>query len=166
MAASIVYDDVAKDAELEAGQLFEGKKFWVMQRVPQRVALLELIKANGGQIVLLEKQADYLIADHFRPKTCPPGSISYEFVHKSIAKAEVLDPYDFEAGPRIDTARDVGSLTRPPKGLRAAYTPEEDRILYKWVNDAKASGIAVSGNELYKQLEQKVCMCIRFKVRY
>ena len=157
MASATVYDNVAEGAELETGGLFEGKKFWVTQRVPLRAALLDVIKANGGQIVLLEKLADYMIADQLRGD-CPPGTIGYDFVHKSIAKGEILDPHDFAAGPRMGTARDPGSLTRPAKGARNTFTPEEDRILYQWVNNARASGLKVSGNELYKQLEQKVCM--------
>jgi hypothetical protein len=155
MAASIVYDNVVEGAQLEAGQLFTGKTFWVAQRVPHRVALLNLVRANGGQIVSREKEAVWMVADHFR-KDCPPGSISYEFIHKSIAKGEVLDPDDFPAGPKLGTARDPGSIVRPPKGTRVAYTPEDDRILYKWVKDSEASGAQVSGNELYKQLEHKV----------
>ncbi|KAJ4344979.1 hypothetical protein N0V95_006057 [Ascochyta clinopodiicola] len=154
MAASVVYDNVAEGVKLETGRLFQGRKFWVAQRVPQRSALLDLIRANGGQITLLEKQADWMIADHFR-RDCPPGTISYEFVQKSIAKGEILDPNDFPAGPRVGTARDPGSLSRPAKGARNAYTPDEDRMLYNWVKDAAARGVAISGNELYKQLEQK-----------
>lgn len=157
MASAIVYDNVAEGAELETGGLFEGRKFWVARRVSHRGELLNLITANGGQIVKLERQADYMIADHFL-RDCPAGTISYEFVHKSIKAGEILNPDDFPAGPKIGTARDPGSLTRPAKSGRKAYTPEEDRLLYKWVTDAKARGLAVSGNELYKQLEQQVCM--------
>jgi hypothetical protein len=157
MATAVVYNNVAEGAEVKTGGLFEGKKFWVAQRVPLRAALLSAIKANGGQIVLLEKLADYMIADHLR-RDCPPGTIGYDFVHESIAKGETLDPHDFPAGPRTGTARDPGSMTRPAKGARNAFTPDEDRILYKWVHDAKGSGLAVSGNELYKPLEQKVCV--------
>lgn len=154
MPAAVVYDDVAEGADVATGALFEGCRFWVAQRVPIRASYLAKIEANGGQLVKLEKQADFLIADHFR-KDCAPGTISYEFIDKSIAKGELLDPDDFPAGPRTGTARDVGSIVQPAKGTRAAYTPEEDRQLYKWVRDAQALGIAVSGNELYKQLEEK-----------
>ncbi|KAH6629075.1 hypothetical protein C7974DRAFT_453630 [Boeremia exigua] len=152
MAPGIVYENVAEGADLETGALFEGRKFYVVQRVPNRAALLDAIKANGGFIVQLEKQADWMIADHFR-RDCPPGSISYDFVQKSIAKGEVLDPDNFPAGPQLGTARDPGSLVRPAKSTRAHFTADEDRILYKWAKDAQVSGVRVGGNEIYKQFE-------------
>lgn len=156
MASTTVYHGVAHDIQLEGvGQLFEGKSFWVAQRVPSRIRLLDDIKANGGEIVILEKKADYLIADHFR-KDCPPGTISYEFVLKSLERGELQDPEDHRCGPPLGEARAPGSITRPSKGLRAAYTADEDRILYKWVRDAEAQGGLAAGNEIYKQLEAKV----------
>ena len=157
MAAPTVYNDVAAGVE-PAGQLFAGLKFWVAQRVPMRMGLLADIKANGGEVVPLEKHADYLIADHIRPKYCPPGSLSYEFVTKSVERGELQDPEDHRAGPPLGEAREPGAIHRPAKGSRAAYTTEEDRILYKWVRDTEAAGGGVaSGNEIYKRLEAKVC---------
>jgi hypothetical protein len=156
MASGIIYEDVTDGTELEAGSLFEGKQFWIAQRVPGRKELENVIAANGGTVVKLEKQADYMIADHFR-KDCPPGSISYTFVRESVAKGELQDPDKHPAGPRVGTAREVGSSSRPSKSTRTPYTTEEDRILYKWAKTAEQSGIPVGGNELYKQLEAQVC---------
>lgn len=157
MAGPTVFEDVAAEFALDGvGQLFEGKKFWVAQRVPSRVRLLDDIKANGGEVVLLEKRADYKIADHFR-KDCPPGTISYEFVTKSIQDGRLHDPEDHRAGPPEGEARAPGDLHRPAKGGRTPYTPEEDAICYKWVRDCVAGGGLASGNEIYKQLEAKVC---------
>ncbi|KAG9199890.1 hypothetical protein G6514_007790 [Epicoccum nigrum] len=153
MAPGIVYENVTEDAELEAGSLFKGKQFWIALRVPGRKELEAVVIANGGSVVKLEKQADYMIADHFRPKHCPPGSISYTFVRESVAKGELQDPDDHPAGPRVGTAREVGSSSRPAKSTRTPYTQEEDRILYKWAKTAEQSGLQVRGNELYKQLE-------------
>ncbi|CAE7211998.1 hypothetical protein P3342_012307 [Pyrenophora teres f. teres] len=155
MAGPTVYKDVVEDLEFGSGaKLFAGKKFFVAQRVPIRNHLLDDIKSNGGQIVLLEKQADYVIADHFR-RDCPPGSISYEFIQRSVKQGELANPDDHIAGPPIGEAREAGATHQPRKIGRAAYTAEEDRILYKWVRDAEAMGSLASGNELYKQLEQK-----------
>jgi hypothetical protein len=161
MAAPTVFEDVAEGFVLDGvGQLFAGKKFWVAQRVPSRIRLLDDIKANGGEIVLLEKKADYRIDDHFR-KLCPPGTTSYEFVQKSIQDGQLRDPEDHRAGPPLGEAREPGAINRPVKGGRAAYDAEEDRILYKWVRDCEANGGQASGNEIYKQLEAKVCACTR-----
>ncbi|KAH9876671.1 hypothetical protein J1614_003803 [Plenodomus biglobosus] len=154
MAAPTVYNDVAGGLD-RGGQLFAGKKFFVVQRVPSRHRLLDNIKANGGEIVMLEKKADYVIADHLLPKYCPPGSISYEFVDKSIQDGVLRDPEDHLAGPPLGEAREPGAINRPTKFNRNAYTADEDRILYKWVRDCEASGGLSSGNEIYKRLEGK-----------
>jgi hypothetical protein len=154
MAAPIVFQIVAEDASFQ-GQLFAGKKFWVAQRVPMRKTYLDHIKNNGGEVVILEKHADYMIADHFR-RDCPPGSISYRFIEESLKEGEIQDPGNHTAGPPVGTARAASVGTRPTKGARAAYTAEEDRILYKWVRDCEGQGGLASGNEIYKQLEAKV----------
>ncbi|KAL5403735.1 hypothetical protein PMIN03_009666 [Paraphaeosphaeria minitans] len=153
MSAPIVYHDVVPGADPH-GQLFAGKKFWVAQRVFSRQRYLDLIRSNGGEVVLLERKADYLIADH-ASFHCPPGSISYTFIDKSVEKGELQDPEGHLAGPSEDTARAPGSLSRPAKSTRAAYTAEEDMILYKWVYDRGKAGGVASGNEIYKQLEKK-----------
>ena len=166
MAGPTVYKDVAEDLEFgSGGKLFAGKKFWVAQRVPIRNHLLDDIKSNGGEVVMLEKQADYLIADRFR-RDCPPGSISYEFIEQSIKQGELANPDDHPAGPPKGEAREVGATRQPTKSGRAAYTAEEDKILYKWVRDVEAAGGLTSGNELYKQLEQKVGANIEHGVAY
>jgi hypothetical protein len=156
MAGPTVFEDVADEFALDGvGQLFQGKKFWVAQRVPGRPKLLDDIKANGGDVVLLEKKADYRIADHFR-RDCPPGTISYEFVLKSIQDGRLRDPEDHPAGPPEGEARVPGDVHRPARSIRVAYTPEEDVVCYKWVRDCVAQGSSAGGNEIYKQLEAKV----------
>lgn len=156
MSAPVVYKDVVEGAKLEfSGTLFSGKKFWVALRVPARNQLLNDIKVNGGEVVQLEKKADYLIADHVR-QNGPPGSTSYKFIEESIKQGELCDPKDYPAGPPLGAAREPGSIHQPAKSVRAAYTAEEDSILYHWMRDAETRGDAVSGNEIYKQLEKKV----------
>ncbi|KAF1995381.1 hypothetical protein P154DRAFT_538865 [Amniculicola lignicola CBS 123094] len=152
MAAPIVYSEVAADANL-SGQLFNGLKFFVVQRCPFRSHYLETIKSNGGQVVPLEKHADYIIADHLR-RDAPPGSISYQFIDQSVKDGALARPETYPAGPPAGGIRDAGS-SRPTKSSRAAYTTEEDRILYEWVRNAEEQGGGVVGNEIYKQLELK-----------
>lgn len=152
MAAPTVYENVAHGDSHISGQLFAGKKFWVAQRCPSRLRYVDLIKTNGGDVVLLEKIADYMIADPMF-KDAPLGSTSYKFIEKSIEHGEIQDPDDYPAGPPVGTARTTGSL-QPTKGTRAAFTAEEDRILYKWVQDQGPGGL-VHGNKIYKSLEKK-----------
>lgn len=155
MAAPTVYTDTKEGANL-GGTLFAGKKFWFAQRLPSRNRYVQLVRDNGGEAVILEKRADYMIADHCR-RDCPPGTISYEFIDRSIKDGAIADPANHLAGPPAGTAREAGSISRPARAGRVVYTLEEDRILYKWVRDHVKQGGAESGNELYKQLEAKVC---------
>ena len=46
--------------------LFQGIKFWLSAGVPMKKKFIEDIKARGGEIVRLEKQADMLIVDHMK----------------------------------------------------------------------------------------------------
>jgi len=156
MAAHVVFENVAEDAGV-AGQLFAGLKFWVAQRVPHRSHLLQDIRNNGGVVTLLEKQADYKIADPFR-KDCPPGTISYKFIDESVKHGVLKDPTSYVIGQRVEESREVGSLTKSAKSGRTKYTAEEDKILYKWVRDHEGRGDLAGGNKMYKELEQKVCI--------
>ena len=151
--ARIVYSNVAKDSDMR-GQLFDGLKFWVAQRCPMRSSFIDKVKSNGGQIVPLEKQADYLIVDHVR-NDIPPGGISYEFIEQSIRKGKRENPENYRAGPPVGTVRDIGSFI-PAKNSRVPYTAEDDRQLYNWVKDHERKSGAISGNEIYKRLETEV----------
>ncbi|KAL2138549.1 hypothetical protein VTI28DRAFT_6603 [Corynascus sepedonium] len=145
MAAAIVYDGVEGKYE---GTLFNGIKFWVAQRVPTRSSIVGKIKDNGGKIVLLEKHADVLIADHAR-KDCPAGSVSWKYIEESVARGELLDIGDY----RIHAAnipRAVGS-TRPTKGTRVPFTELDERILVTWVRRAGADAL---GNRIYQELAE------------
>lgn len=133
------------------GDLFEGLSFFLVQRVPSRGSFIDKIRANGGNVVRLEAQADYVIADHYR-KDCPAGSISYKFIDKAIESGELPDPQDHPAGPAHGAIRDVGSGA-PSKGTRTPFTAEDDRVLWQWVERCKTEGQLVKGNEIYKQLE-------------
>jgi Rap1 Myb domain len=117
-------------------------------------SLLTYSKANGGEVVPLEKQADILIADHAR-KDIPPGSISWKFIERSVANGKLENIDDHRAGPPAGTIREVGSA-QPPKKGRTPFTAEDDRILMEWCIRAERKGLSLKGNELYKQLEAKV----------
>jgi hypothetical protein len=131
--------------------LFEGKKFWVAQRVPMRSTFVEQIKDNGGQLVPLEKMADLLIWDHLRTRDAPPGTISYTYIEHSVKNGVLEDPEAHRCGQPLGTQREMGSV-RPAKGTREPYTLEDDRICYKWGVEAERQGVQVKGNDLWKQL--------------
>jgi Rap1 Myb domain/TRF2-interacting telomeric protein/Rap1 - C terminal domain/BRCT domain, a BRCA1 C-terminus domain len=150
-SAQVVYTNFASSASVR-GALFAGKKFWIAQRTPSRSHYVDLVKSNGGQIVALEQQADYLICDHIRPDG-PPGAISYRFIERCIREGTIVEPDDDVCGPPKGTVREIGS-NRRGKTTRTPYTDEDDKLLYKWVTDAKNNGAATLGNEIYKQLEE------------
>jgi len=153
MATDGVVVTQANEATPNIGDLFAGKCFLVAQRVPMRSNFVDRIRANGGRVVRLETQADYIIADHAR-KDCPPTSLSYTFIEAAIAAGALPDPNDHRAGPAPGFARVVGSTVIPPKATRTAFTPQDDRDLWMWVQNYQGLGRhSVKGNEIYKQLE-------------
>ena len=142
----------ATEATPTIGNLFQGKCFLVQQRVPQRNSFLERIRANGGRIVRLELQADYIIADHLR-KDSPPTSLSYTFVEAAIRDGALPDPDDHRAGPAAGAIRAIGSSTVPAKATRTPFTPQDDRDVCNWVLKCQQEGQFIKGYEIYKQLE-------------
>lgn len=157
-SAHIVYEGIpgasstADGTSATAGTLFKGLKFWVAMRCPSRSQFISDIKSNGGTVVPLESQADYLIADHLR-KDAPPGSTSYKFIEASISEGSITDVKQFPAGPESASIREVGSI-RPAKSSRQPFTTEDDRQLFQWVKECERKGGKIRGNEIYKQLEQ------------
>jgi hypothetical protein len=152
--AQIVYDNVAEGAGVR-GQLFSGLKFFMAQRLPLRSTFLEMVKNNGGEIVKLEKAADYLIVDHMRKDT-PPGGISYQFIEASIRSKSLADPRPYAVGPPAASPREVGSVLPAKTSTRRQFSADDDRILMQWIAKSKAQGAYISGNVIYQQLEQKV----------
>lgn len=152
MATNGVVITRADDATPAIGGLLDGKSFFITQRVPMRSHYLNLVKANGGRVVRLELQADYIIADHAR-KDCPPTSLSYTFIEAAISDGALPEPDNHRAGPAPGVVREVGSTVVRPRGTRTPFTAQDDRDLWEWVQKAVAAGAAVKGLEIYKQLE-------------
>jgi hypothetical protein len=154
MAQAIVtYTSLAAGQAIH-GQLFAGKKFWIGQRTPQRSVYVTKVRSNGGDVVPLEKNADYLIYDHLK-NDGPPGGISYEFIDYSIRHGALADPDNFLIGATRGTVREAGSL-RPTKQTRTPFSTQDDAILWIWVKRCKAKGASIKGNEIYKQIEVNV----------
>ncbi|KAJ6095756.1 hypothetical protein N7486_006502 [Penicillium sp. IBT 16267x] len=133
--------------------LFDNKKFWVSQHVPQRTKLKEMIKNYGGTVVLSEKLAEIKIVDHMK-KNLPADSYSYQFVERSVqnGKREDLEPY--RAGPSAQ--RPVGASHIPRKTTRSEYTLKDDQILFDWLHPYELEGNApIMGNNIYKALAEQ-----------
>ncbi|MCJ1380294.1 hypothetical protein MMC17_003397 [Xylographa soralifera] len=150
--AQIVYTSVTDDAGV-SGTLFQGAKFWFSHRVPSRSIFIEQVKANGGEVVSLEKFADLKIVDHLRQDNAP-GTYSYQYIERSIRNGALEDLDDHHAGPSRDSIRPAGAVGRPTKGTRTPFTADDDQVIYDLVDETERKGGAISGNEIYKQLGQ------------
>jgi len=73
-----------------------------------------------------------------------------------VRSGVLKDLEDYRVGPPEGKARSIGSVTQPPKGTRQKYTADEDRILWSWVHENPQKSGGTQGNEIYKQLEEKV----------
>ncbi|KAL0261351.1 hypothetical protein SLS55_002781 [Diplodia seriata] len=135
------------------GDLFAGKKFWVAQRMPMRNDYIARVKYNGGEVVPLEKHADYLIVDYMR-KDLPPGGTSYKFIDESIKLQALQDPDDFQCGAPRGSVRDAGSA-QPARHGRTPFTTDDDNELHAWVKKCEAEGRSINGNGVYKDLERR-----------
>ncbi|RDW75340.1 hypothetical protein BP6252_06482 [Coleophoma cylindrospora] len=150
--AAIVYEG----GSLDGGSLFRGLKFFIGQRVPLREHWVTSVKANGGEVVKLEKQADYLIADPLRPKQAIAGSLSYTFLENSLKSGELVDPDQHVIDVAEESKRPVGAGNSVPKrNTRTKFTKEDDDFLTKWVIKAERKGMPTRGNELYQDLAAK-----------
>ncbi|KAI4736949.1 hypothetical protein E4T50_12560 [Aureobasidium sp. EXF-12298] len=152
MPPAIVYTDMAESADVQ-GRVFANLKFFIVQRVPSRSHYISLVESNGGRVVKLEAQADYLIADHLR-HDAPAGALSYKFIEEAIKQGQIPeDDSPFLAGRRKSTnpvTTAVASSSK--KSTRTLFTDDDDKLLYKWVRRADDQGLAIQGNTLYQLL--------------
>ena len=110
-------------------------------------------QANGGTVSRLEKDADYLIADHAKLNLAPAGSLSWKFIQESVEKGELADAEFHRIGRHPGVARPAGSA-EPTRKTRTRFTAEDDALLTSWVrNEARASQDTEKGNKLYQRLE-------------
>ncbi|EGE82813.1 transcription factor Rap1 [Blastomyces dermatitidis ATCC 18188] len=149
---AVVYSGVS-NANMTSG-LFKDTKFWLSRTVPSRSWIIQQIQANGGKVVLLEKDADVLLVDHMRGNN-PPGSISFQYIEKSIQNGRLESLEDHRAGPEAMYVRPVGSTITRPKSHRSAFTAKDDQILYDWVKPFEEKGGQIGGNKIYQQLAEK-----------
>lgn len=153
MAPTVVYDGVQNNQPNKNG-IFAGLKIWFSRSVPQRSRFIAEVKANGGHVVDLEKQAVICIYDHAR-KNPPPGTYSYRFVELSMRNGQLEDLGAHRVGTMDSRAdRPVGSQTLASKGSRVSFTDEEDQILWEWMKPHEGQR-GSAGNVLFQQLERQ-----------
>jgi hypothetical protein len=108
---------------------------------------------NGGRIVLLEKLADILIADHAR-KDVPASSVSWKYVNDSVANGALVNIEDYRIH-HANVPRPVGSAI-PARATKVPYTALDEQILVTWVRQQERAGEPIRGNEIYKSLAELV----------
>ncbi|KAL7946535.1 TRF2-interacting telomeric protein/Rap1 C terminal domain-containing protein [Trichoderma barbatum] len=148
MASHITYDGVPGAGT--GGNIFNGMKFWVSRRVPQRESLLEKIQSNSGVVVILEKDADMLIADHAR-KDAPLGSYSWKFITESVNAGIIQVEDKYLIGPPPNQRRSVHTGAHAKK-TRTPFSEQDDAVVAKWV---LKYGINTAGNKMYMDLEDE-----------
>ncbi|TGO53044.1 hypothetical protein BOTNAR_0306g00070 [Botryotinia narcissicola] len=145
--ASIVYDGVGG-----GGVLFEGMKFFILQRVPMRSSWVEIIRSNGGEVEKIEKNAEIIIADGAR-KDAPPGSISWKFIEESAKAGKLVEMEEYRCGASERASE--RAYAQPAKSTRTPFTAEDDRILTQWVLEGERLKRFIKGNELYIELAKR-----------
>ncbi|KAF6805309.1 transcription factor [Colletotrichum sojae] len=141
MAAAITHEGV----QGARGTLFGGKSFFVQRCIPDRTGILHQITQNGGKIMPLEKNADYLISDHLS-KNRTPACLSWQFVTDSISNGAVQEEDKY----RLIQSPMTGHNARSSKSKRVPFTKEDDAVLARWVLSRQHSG----GNKIYQELER------------
>lgn len=111
------------------------------------------IQNNGGSIVKLEKQADFMIDDHIK-KDAPQGSYSWKYIEAALKDGRLPAPEDYLIKSK-SSIRHVGT-SAPGKSTRTPFTAADDDMLLRWVLKGERRGVALLGNELYKDLERVV----------
>ncbi|KAI6778239.1 uncharacterized protein J7T54_004134 [Emericellopsis cladophorae] len=123
--ASISYNNVPAE---QGGNIFSNIKFWIHRGVPLRSDWVKHVEENGGQVVDLEKKADYLIADHLKARNAPDGAYSWKLIQESVKNGALQIADRFLIGPHPDDVRRIAA-TKAPKSTRTAYTNEDDGLL-------------------------------------
>lgn len=137
--------------------MFAGSTFWIAQRVPSRAHFVSVVKSHDGNVTSLEKNADFLIADHVRHRDAPPGALSYQFLEECGKQGRLLSADERAAhlcGPKPGSVREVADASRASKVHRTAFTPDDDDIIREWVKDAVRRGDSHAGNDIWKGLER------------
>ncbi|RBR15135.1 hypothetical protein FVER53590_03953 [Fusarium verticillioides] len=147
MPPAITYNGIES---AEGGTIFKDLKFWLSHRVPSRKYWTELITQNGGKVVMLEKHADMLIADHLIKRDAPPGSYSWKFIKDSVENGYIQIKDKYLIGRHPDEPRPVGS-NQAKKSTRTPFTAEDDAKLTRWALNHPTQH---KGNQIWYEYEK------------
>ncbi|KAJ5825609.1 hypothetical protein N7474_002747 [Penicillium riverlandense] len=134
--------------------LFNRTLFWVSSYVTGRATLKELIKNNGGVVVLNPKDADIrLVNPDKRGHDVFLDTYSYKWVEDSLKKGQ-LEPFEpYRVGP--SAPRPMGASYIARKATRTGFTLKDDQLLFDWVAAyRKITGTEGGGNSVYQELER------------
>ncbi|KAI1178351.1 hypothetical protein F4777DRAFT_114684 [Nemania sp. FL0916] len=119
--------------------VFQGLNFWVSVNLANRTTCMDMIKENGGTVVLKEDKADLLICD---PAKAPArGSYSYRLIADAVKEGSLDSKEDYLCQQVISK----------PKLTRTRFTKEDDEILTRFVMEKEREGERISGNDIYKE---------------
>ncbi|KAF2966446.1 hypothetical protein GQX73_g7131 [Xylaria multiplex] len=128
--------------------VFQGLKFWVSVRVPQRKTCLGTIEGNGGTVVTKESHADILICDQAREPIA--GSYSYRLIADAVRDGSLDMKEDYMCSlPANRPSAFKSKLTKDK------FTEEDDRVLTRFVTEQERLGKSVKGNDIYKEFAEK-----------
>jgi telomeric repeat-binding factor 2-interacting protein 1 len=82
-------------------------------------------------------------------------SYSYQYVERSIRNNKLESLEAHRAGESSKVARPVGAHTSTRKH-RTAFSLEDDKILWDWMQNYEENGSAIGGNLPYQSLAEKV----------
>lgn len=134
-------------------QLFLGLTFWVSLQVPNRTQFVKNLQHHGGTILNKQSPDSYNLINPETQKTAITSTYhDYKFVLDSIQQKRLLDDNDYEVRGCHPVDRIAGSTSTLQKGTRTKFTPEDDQILYNWIEPFRRNGGAYKGNQIYEQL--------------
>ncbi|KAI1434722.1 hypothetical protein GGR50DRAFT_660542 [Xylaria sp. CBS 124048] len=130
----------------EEPSVFQGLKFWLSMRIPDRKSCIDTIINNGGRVVPTEKNADLLICD---PSKDPaPQSYSYLLIKEAVEAGSLAAKEDY-------LCSSLSASTPKAKATRHRFTPEDDKLLTIFVTEKERLGEAISGTKIYREFEKQ-----------
>lgn len=132
-----------------------GLTFWVSRQIPNRTQFIKTLQRHGGTILDKESENSYNLINPEKNKSNTTSAChDYKFVLDSLEQKRLLDESNYEVRDRHPVSRVAGSTSTLQKGTRTKFTPEDDQIVYDWVEPLRLAGGPYKGNKIYEQLAE------------